>query len=76
MYIPLGAMLAVTFSALGITIYNKVTLLVTSTSADVFGDVLQLVFITLIILLGICVVFEGFKKLFIKMRQIKSIKAL
>ncbi len=66
MYIPLGVMLAVTFSALGMTIYKKSTLLITSTSADVFGDVLQLVFATLIILLGICVVIEGFKKLFNK----------
>lgn len=63
MYIPLGIMLAVTFSALGMTIYKKATLLITSTSIDVFGDVLQLVFATLIILLGICVVIEGFKKL-------------
>lgn len=63
MYIPLGVMLAVTFSALGMTIYKKATLLITSTSADIFGDILQLVFATLIILLGICVVIEGFKKL-------------
>lgn len=63
MYIPLGVMLAVTFSALGMTIYKKATLLITSTSADMFGDVLQLVFATLIILLGICVVIEGLKKL-------------
>ena len=63
MYIPLGVMLAVTFSALGMTIYNKASSLITSSSVDIFGDVLQLVFATLIIILGICVVFEGFKKL-------------
>lgn len=63
MYIPLGVMLAVTFSALGMTIYKKATSLISSTSVDVFGDVLQLVFATLIILLGICVVIEGLKKL-------------
>lgn len=63
MYIPLGVMLAVTFSALGMTIYKKATSLISSTSIDVFGDVLQLVFATLIILLGICVVIEGLKKL-------------
>ncbi len=63
MYIPLGVMLAVTFTALGMTVYNKATALVTSASADVFGDVLQLVFATLIIILGICVVIEGFRKL-------------
>ncbi len=72
MYIPLGAMLAVTFSAHGMTIYNKATVLITSTSADVFGDALQLVFATLIILLGICVVIEGFKKLFKKNETISQ----
>lgn len=66
MYIPLGAMLAVTFTALGMTIYNKLVALITSASVDVFGDTLQLVFATLIIILGVCVVIKGFKKLFMK----------
>lgn len=64
MYIPLGVMVAVTFSALGMTIYQKLTALIGSASTDTFGDVLQLVFATLIIILGICVVFEGVRKLF------------
>ncbi len=73
MYIPLGAMLAVTFTALGMTVYNKTTALIMSSSTDIFGDVLQLVFATLIIILGICVVIEGFRKLFKKGdREIKS----
>lgn len=66
MYIPLGAMLAVTFTALGMTIYKKAAALITASSTDIFGDILQLVFATLIIILGICVVIEGFKKLFLK----------
>lgn len=66
MYAPLGVMLAVTFTALGMTIYNKTSALITSSSADAFGDMLQLIFATLIIILGICVVVEGFKKLFTK----------
>lgn len=66
MYIPLGAMLAVTFTALGMTVYNKASALITASSADIFGDVLQLVFAMLIIILGICVVIEGFRKLFKK----------
>ena len=66
MYIPLGAMLAVTFTALGMTVYNKTTALIMSSSTDIFGDVLQLVFATLIIILGVCVVIEGFGKLFKK----------
>ena len=72
MYIPLGAMLAVTFTALGMTVYNKACALITSSSADVFGDVLQLVFATLIIFLGICVVIEGFKKLLVKENEVKA----
>ncbi|MBQ3602472.1 MAG: carbon starvation protein A [Clostridia bacterium] len=73
MYIPLGAMLAVTFTALGMTVYNKATALLMSSSTDIFGDVLQLVFATLIIILGVCVVIEGFRKLFKKDdRGIKS----
>ena len=73
MYIPLGAMLAVTFTALGMTVYNKTTVLIMSSSTDIFGDVLQLVFATLIIILGVCVVIEGFRKLFKKGdREIKS----
>ena len=63
MYIPLGVMLAVTFTALGMTIFKKAAALITATSADIFGDVLQLIFATLIIILGICVVIEGIKKL-------------
>ena len=66
MYVPLGVMLAVTFTALGMTVYNKATALISSASADVFGDVLQLIFATLIIILGVCVVIEGFRKLFAK----------
>jgi len=66
MYVPLGVMLAVTFTALGMTVYNKATALITSASTDIFGDVLQLVFATLIIILSVCVVIEGFRKLFAK----------
>ena len=75
MYIPLGAMLAVTFTALGMTIYKKATALITSASADVFGDVLQLIFAALIIILGVCVVIEGFKKLFGKAEALEPEKA-
>lgn len=76
MYIPLGVMLAVTFTALGMTVYNKASALIASSSADVFGDVLQLVFATLIIILGVCVVIEGFKKLFAKGNELKEEKSV
>ncbi len=73
MYVPLLVMLAVTFTALGTTIFTKAKLLFTSTSADYFGDTLQLVFATIIIILGVCVVVQGFKKLFSKNEEVLSI---
>ncbi len=63
MYAPLFVMLVVTFTALGMTIYSKASVLFTATSADYFGDTLQLVFATLIIALGVCVVVSGLSKL-------------
>lgn len=71
MYLPLGVMLAVTFTALGMTVYGKSSALISGTSPDAFGDILQLVFATLIIILGICVVVEGFKKLICNKEQSK-----
>lgn len=66
MYLPLGVMLAVTFTSLGMSIFQKASALITATSVDYFGDCLQLVFATLIIILGVCVVVQGFKKLLSK----------
>lgn len=72
LYIPLGVMMAVTFTALSMTIFSKAKVLVTATSADIFGDVLQLVFATLIVVLGVCVVIDGVKKLFGKDEEIET----
>lgn len=72
LYIPLGVMMAVTFTALSMTIFSKSKVLVTATSADIFGDVLQLVFATLIVVLGVCVVIDGVKKLFGKDEEIET----
>lgn len=66
LYVPLGIMVAVTFSALGITIYQKLTLLVSGTSVNLFGDSMQLIFAMLIVSLGICVVVQGIGKLITK----------
>lgn len=66
MYIPLAVMIAVTFTALGMTIYNKLSAILTSVSTDVFGDLLQLVFAVLIFGLGICVVIQGIRRLVVK----------
>ncbi len=63
LYVPMVAMMAVTFTALSMTIFSKAKALFTGASADIFGDVLQLTFATLIIILGVCVVVDGIKKL-------------
>lgn len=66
LYIPLAIMMAVTFTALGMTVFNKIYGLATVTTTDYFGDILQLVFAVLIIILGVCVVLQGLQKLFSK----------
>lgn len=66
MYIPLGIMIAVTFTALGMTIYQKLSAIITAASTDVFGDSLQLVFAVLILGLGVCVVIQGLRRLVVK----------
>ncbi|MGN1467132.1 MAG: carbon starvation protein A [Ruminococcus sp.] len=66
MYIPLAVMIAVTFTALGMTIYKKLTAILTSVSSDVFGDSLQLIFAVLILGLGVCVVIQGIRRLVVK----------
>ncbi|MDD5796415.1 MAG: carbon starvation protein A [Oscillospiraceae bacterium] len=66
MYIPLAVMIAVTFTALSMTIYGKLTAILTSVSSDVFGDSLQLIFAVLILGLGVCVVIQGIRRLVVK----------
>ena len=69
LYVPMGVMMAVTFTALSMTIFSKAKALFTGASADIFGDVLQLTFATLIIILGVCVVIDGIKKLTSKVEE-------
>lgn len=66
MYIPLAVMIAVTFTALGTTIYRKLSAIITAASTDIFGDSLQLVFAVLILGLGVCVVIQGLRRLVVK----------
>lgn len=61
LWIPMFFMMAVTFSALGITIYKLSTALVT-TGLSV-GNFLQLVFAVLLLILGVIVAISGVKKL-------------
>lgn len=63
MYIPIAVMVAVTFTALGLTIYQKSAAIITAASTNVAADALQLVFAVLILGLGVCVVIQGVKRL-------------
>ena len=66
LYIPLGLMVAVTFTALSVTIYQKLSALINATSTNYFGDGLQMVFAVLILGLGVCVVVQGVRRLIAK----------
>lgn len=66
MYVPLGVMFAVTFTAFGMVVFQKAVSLLTATSTNYFGDVLQLVFATIIIVLGVCVVIQVLRRLLSK----------
>ncbi|MBE6032294.1 MAG: carbon starvation protein A [Clostridiales bacterium] len=70
LYIPLGIMVAVTFTALGMTIYKKLMALVLGTTGDIFGDALQLVFAILILGLGVCVLIQGIRRIAGKEKEI------
>lgn len=61
LWIPMVFMIAVTFTALGMTIYHLGGQLVT-TGLDL-GNTLQLIFAVLLLLLGIIVAVQGIKKL-------------
>ena len=61
LWIPMAFMIAVTFSALGLTIYRLGGQLFT-TGLDL-GNTLQLIFAVLLLLLGIIVAVQGIKKL-------------
>ena len=63
LWIPMVIMLAVTLSALAITIYGKATALFTAASTNVLGDGLQLAFAIALVILGIMVAIQGIAKL-------------
>ena len=64
LYIPMFVMLAVTFTALGMTIY-KLGGAFLSTGLTL-GNTLQLIFAILLLILGVIVAVQGVKKLFEK----------
>ncbi|MBE6023055.1 MAG: carbon starvation protein A [Cellulosilyticum sp.] len=63
LWAPMVIMLAVTLSALALTIYSKVSALIAGTSVTVLGDILQLAFAIALMVLGIIVSVQGFNKL-------------
>lgn len=64
LWIPMFFMMAVTFTALGMTIYKLTVAFMTV--GLTLGTTLQLVFAALLLILGIIVAFQGVKKLFAK----------
>ena len=66
LWIPMVFMMAVTFTALGMTI-TKLTKALGTTGLDL-GNTLQLVFAVLLLILGVLVAIQGVKKLFEKNR--------
>ena len=63
LWVPMVVMLAVTLTALTMTIVQKTTGIVAGTSANVAGDGLQLFFAVALFALGIIVAVQGVKKL-------------
>lgn len=61
LWVPMGFMMAVTFTALGMTIY-KLSKAFMTTGLDL-GNTLQLIFAALLLVLGVIVAFAGVKKL-------------
>ena len=61
LWIPMAFMMAVTFTALGMTIYNLSTALFTTGLS--LGNGLQLVFAVLLLILGVLVAVQGIPKL-------------
>ena len=66
LWIPMVFMMAVTFTALGMTI-TKLSKALFSTGLDL-GNTLQLVFAVLLLILGVLVAIQGVKKLFEKQK--------
>ncbi len=63
LWAPMIIMLAVTLSALGVTMYQKTTALITGATANFGGDLLQLAFAIALFILGVIVALQGLHKL-------------
>jgi len=63
LWAPMGIMLAVTLTALGMTIMGKLGGLFAGTTANIGGDLLQTAFAAALFVLGVIVAVQGVKKL-------------
>lgn len=72
LWIPMIIMLLVTLSMLGITIYTKFTGVITATTTNMGGDILQLTFAVALFILGIIVSISGLKALTEKVNTSKA----
>lgn len=61
LWIPMGFMMAVTFTALSMTVYKLVKAFVTTGLS--LGNILQLIFAVLLLILGVIVAVQGIRKL-------------
>lgn len=64
LWIPMAVMLAVTLTALAITVFTKLGGLIAGSSSNIAGDVLQSVFAVTLLMLGVVLAVQGVKKLF------------
>ena len=72
LWIPMVIMLAVTMTALVMTIVGKIGVLAAGTSTSVLGDVLQTAFAIALMVLGIIVAIQGVKTLLEKKNAAKA----
>ncbi|MCD8154450.1 MAG: carbon starvation protein A [Clostridiales bacterium] len=63
LWFPMVCMIAITFTALSMKIFSLISGFLGGTSADLFGDCLQLVFAVLLLSLGVVVAVMGVRKL-------------
>ena len=64
LWIPMAVMLAVTLTALAITVFTKFGGLIAGSSSNIAGDVLQSAFAVTLLMLGVVLAVQGVKKLF------------
>ena len=75
LWAPMGIMLAVTLTALGMTIFGKFGGIFAGTTANLGGDLLQGSFAVALFVLGVIVAVQGVKKLFGKEKAEETVQA-